>query len=134
MRGTKHSSIASLVNGKSRQSSADPPYGMKVSRIKAGFGNLNVPKAILNDDITGEAPVRTIHESLDRADPPHLERKNAFYIFNSDLMIFAFREGMRKSGLTSPQFLIWVKTHAADRAEGLPPQFELIAYGWYGAS
>jgi DNA modification methylase len=62
----------------------------------------------------------------------HLERKNSFYIFNADKMVFALRDGMLKAGLKFAQLLIWVKTHAVIGRLDYAPQHELIAYGWFG--
>jgi site-specific DNA-methyltransferase (adenine-specific) len=111
---------------------SDVPYGIKAVESKEGFGHLSVPKAILNDDITDETAYTSFTEAWIKPILPHLERKNSFYIFNADPMIFALREGMRKSGLTFSQLLIWVKTHAVIGRKDYAPQHELIAYGWYG--
>jgi DNA modification methylase len=111
---------------------ADVPYGIKAVESKEGFGHLSVPKAILNDDITDEAAYAAFTESWIAPLLPHLERKNAFYIFNADPMIFALREGMQKAGVRFSQLLIWAKTQAIIGRKDYSPQHELIAYGWYG--
>ncbi len=111
-----------------------PAYGDGTKAIDPKYfdGHLSVPKAILNDDITDETAYTSFTEAWIKPILPHLERKNSFYIFNADPMIFALREGMRKSGLTFSQLLIWVKTHAVIGRKDYAPQHELIAYGWYG--
>lgn len=63
---------------------------------------------------------------------PFLSPKNASYIFNSDKMIFALRDGMKRAGWKFSQLLIWIKNSAIVGRLDYLPQHELIAYGWYG--
>jgi site-specific DNA-methyltransferase (adenine-specific) len=110
----------------------DPPYGAKVVESKAGFSNIKVAKKILNDDITDEPQYAQFTKDWIAPVVPHLEPKNSFYVFNSDLMIFALREGMQQAGVHFSQLLIWIKNHAPIGRKDYLPQFELIAYGWHG--
>ncbi|MFH1749562.1 MAG: DNA methyltransferase [bacterium] len=59
-------------------------------------------------------------------------QKNSAYIFNSDKMIFALRQGMLDAGFKFSQLLIWVKSHAVIGRLNYLPAHELIAYGWFG--
>lgn len=111
---------------------SDPPYGVALTESKENFQKLLKPKAIANDHLqTDEEYAKFTREWID-AIAPHLATKNAFYIFNSDKMIFALREGMLESGLKFGQILVWVKTQAVIGRLDYAPQHELIGYGWRG--
>jgi len=110
----------------------DPPYGVKLVELKAGFSDLKKNKKILNDDIFSESQYAKF--TYDWLVPiiPHLTNKNAAYIFNSDKMLFALREGMERAGMKFSQLLIWIKNHQVVGRKDYLPAHELIAYGWYG--
>lgn len=110
----------------------DPPYGVAVTESKKGFQTLEKNKVIVNDHLQSDAEYRKFTRDWIEAVTPFLERKNSFYIFNSDKMVFALREGMMEAGVKFGQLLIWVKTHAVVGRMDYAPQHELIAYGWYG--
>lgn len=110
----------------------DPPYGVAVTESKEGFQTLAKNKVIANDHLQSDAEYRKFTRDWIEAVTPFVERKNNFYIFNSDKMIFALREGMVEAGLKFGQLLIWVKTHAVIGRMDYAPQHELIAYGWFG--
>lgn len=110
----------------------DPPYGVAVAESKEGFQTLAKNKAIVNDHLQSDAEYRKFTRDWIEAVTPFLERKNSFYIFNSDKMVFALREGMMEAGVKFGQLLIWVKTHAVVGRMDYAPQHELIAYGWHG--
>jgi len=110
----------------------DPPYGVAVAESKEGFRTLSKNKAIVNDQLQTDDEYQTFTKDWINAVTPHLERKNSFYIFNSDKMVFALREGMIEAGMKFAQLLIWVKTHAVIGRMDYAPQHELIAYGWFG--
>jgi DNA modification methylase len=57
----------------------------------------------------------------------------SFYIFNSDKMLFALRDGMKDSEVKFTQLLIWIKNNVVVGRMNYLPQHELIAYGWYGS-
>jgi DNA modification methylase len=125
--------VAKLVGSKKIKSVIiDPPYGVAVAESKEGFQTLAKNKAIVNDHLQSDAEYRKFTRDWIEAITPHLERKNSFYIFNSDKMVFALREGMIEAGLKFGQLLIWVKTHAVVGRMDYAPQHELIAYGWHG--
>lgn len=110
----------------------DPPYGVAVTESKQNFQTLSKNKVVANDHLQSDQEYRTFTKGWIEAITPHLERKNVFYIFNADKMIFALREGMLDAGLKFGQLLIWVKTHAVIGRMDYAPQHELIAYGWSG--
>ena len=110
----------------------DPPYGIRAVESKEGFAQLSLPKKILNDDITDETEYATFTKNWITPVLPHLTRKNSFYVFNADPMIFALREGMKNAGLTFSQLLVWAKTQAVIGRKDYAIQHELIAFGWYG--
>lgn len=111
---------------------SDPPYGVQVVELKAGFSQMKVNKKILNDDITSESQYMQFTKDWLVPIIPHLARKNGAYIFNSDQMLFALREGMERSGMKFSQLLIWIKNHAVVGRKDYLPAHELIAYGWHG--
>ncbi len=125
--------VAKLI-GKQKIKSViiDPPYGVAVTESKQGFQTLAKNKVIVNDHLQSDAEYRKFTRDWIEAVTPFLERKNSFYIFNSDKMVFALREGMMEAGVKFGQLLIWVKTHAVVGRMDYAPQHELIAYGWYG--
>ncbi len=110
----------------------DPPYGVAVTESKEGFRTLSKNKVIMNDQLQTDDEYKVFTKDWIDAVTPHLERKNSFYIFNSDKMVFALREGMLEAGMKFAQLLIWVKTHAVIGRMDYAPQHELIIYGWFG--
>ncbi len=110
----------------------DPPYGISVTESKRNFQALKKDKVIENDHIQSDEEYITFTKGWLDAVIPHLEKKNAMYIFNSDKMIFALREGMKQAGCKFAQLIVWVKTHAVIGRMDYAPMHELIAYGWYG--
>ena len=110
----------------------DPPYGVKAVESKEDFSQLKVNKKILNDDIVSESEYAEFTKDWLVSIIPHLANKNAAYIFNSDKMIFALREGMESAGMKFSQLLIWVKNHSVIGRKDYLLAHELIAYGWHG--
>lgn len=111
---------------------SDPPYGVKVVESKDTFSKLKVNKKILNDDIISESQYTQFTKDWLTPVIPHLASKNAAYIFNSDKMLFALREGMERAGIKFSQLLIWIKNHLVVGRKDYLPAHELIAYGWHG--
>ena len=110
----------------------DPPYGVNLSESKRDIRPLKKDKDIAGDHIQSDEEYIAFSKSWIEAIIPHLERKNVFYIFNSDKMVFALREAMQHCNLKFGQLLIWVKTHAVIGRLDYAPQHELIVYGWHG--
>ena len=121
-----------IGNHKIKAVVTDPPYGVAVTESKRNFQPLSKNKVIANDHLQSDEEYRKFTKDWIDTVIPFLERKNIFYIFNSDKMIFALREGMLEASLKFGQLLIWVKTHAVIGRMDYAPQHELIAYGWYG--
>ncbi len=121
-----------IANQKIKSVILDPPYAVALAESKEGFQKLSKNKAIANDHLQSDEEYQKFTNDWIEAIKPHLVRKNSFYIFNSDKMIFALREGMLDAGLKFGQLLIWVKTHAVIGRMDYAPQHELIAYGWHG--
>ena len=123
--------IAKMMNHKKIKAViTDPPYG--VALTEDSLKPMKKNKAFLNDHLQSDAEYEAFTKDWIEAIKPHLEKKNAFYIFNSDKMVFALRNGMVSAGMKFAQLLIWVKTHAVMARMDYAPQHELIAYGWYG--
>lgn len=110
----------------------DPPYGVALAESSGGFKKLSKNKAIANDHIQSDEEYRVFTRDWIEAVIPHLARKNIFYIFNSDKMVFALREGLMDAGCKFGQLLVWVKTQAVVGRLDYAPQHELIIYAWLG--
>jgi site-specific DNA-methyltransferase (adenine-specific) len=111
---------------------SDPPYGVAVTESKRDFQKLKKDKVIENDHHQSDEEYAKFTEDWLGAVTPFLEKKNALYIFNSDKMIFALRDGMKNIGCRFAQLIVWVKTHAVIGRMDYAPMHELIAYGWFG--
>ncbi len=110
----------------------DVPYSVNYAEAKAGFAKIRVAKDILNDDLGSESEYSHFTQEWLAAIVPYLERKNAIYIFNSDKMLFALRDGMERAGIHFSQLLIWLKSNSVIGRKDYLPAHELIAYGWFG--
>lgn len=111
----------------------DPPYGVSYCENKAGFSRVKMNKNILNDNISSES--QYVQFTKDWIIPllPHFSRKNSFYVFNSEKMLFALRDGMERAGIKFSQLLIWIKNHFVIGRKDYLPMHELIAFGWHGS-
>lgn len=110
----------------------DPPYGVGLVESKRGFSTPLKNKVIEADHLQSDAEYEAFSRAWMSAIKPHLAPKNAWYIFNSDKMVFALRNAMLAEGLKFAQLLIWLKTSAVVGRLDYAPQHELIVYGWYG--
>lgn len=130
---SRDSKLLEKVIGKQKISLVitDPPYGVEYTENKAGFSKVKMDRQILNDDIVSESQYAKFTRDWIVPILPHLEKKNTFYIFNSDKMLFALRDGMTQSQLKYSQLLIWIKNHAVIGRKDYLPMHELIAVGWY---
>ncbi len=131
---TKKADIDRLVgkNGKVALIACDVPYGIAAVQSKAGFGNVRMNKEIANDDFCSDEEYADFTKRWLSAIKPHLVAKNSVYVFNSDRMIFALRDGMLKAGAKLSQLIVWVKNQAVMNRKDYLVQHELIAYGWFG--
>jgi DNA modification methylase len=112
---------------------ADVPYGVAVAQSKRGFHTLAKDRDIAGDELQSDREYRKFTADWIEALKPSLARKNTFYIFNADRMLFALREGMLDAGCRFAQLLIWLKSQAVLGRLDYLPQHELVAYGWVGA-
>lgn len=110
----------------------DVPYGVSVVEGKESLLKSTKHKAIANDQEQSPEEYTKFTKDWLELLVPHLAKKNSVYIFNSDKMIFALRDGMLAAGVRFSQLLIWVKTQAVVGRMDYLPQHELIAYGWHG--
>ncbi|MFZ3057716.1 MAG: site-specific DNA-methyltransferase [Minisyncoccales bacterium] len=112
----------------------DPPYGVSYVESKSSLGHkLSCKKEILNDQYQSDDEYKEFSKEWLENIKPYLSKKNSFYIFNSDKMIFSLRVAIIDSGYKFAQMLIWVKSHSVIGRMDYLPQHELIAYGWYGS-
>lgn len=111
----------------------DVPYGVGYVESKQGFTqSIAKQKIIANDQVQTEKQYQAFMRSWIAVTKPFLSSKNAFYIFNSDKMLFALEDAMRAEQIKFAQLLIWIKNHAVVGRLNYLPQHELIAYGWFG--
>ncbi len=111
----------------------DPPYGVAYVEGKAHLTKIKKQsKIIANDHEQTEEAYRLFTKEWLGAVKPYLSKKNSLYIFNSDRMLFALRNGILDANFKFTQLLIWIKNHAVVGRMNYLPQHELIAYGWYG--
>lgn len=111
---------------------SDMPYAVDYKTNKFESSDLTNPKAIINDHFQTDSEYKEFTSGWLELIKPHLTDKNSYYLFNSDKMLFAMREGLLDAGFKFSQLLVWVKNHAVLGRLNYLPQHELIAYGWYG--
>jgi len=122
-----------LANKKISLLLTDPPYGVAYVESKECFTkSKNDRKVIANDQAQSEQQYKTFTQQWLEVTKPYLSLKNAYYIFNSDRMLFALKDALDGSSFRFCQLLIWVKNHAVIGRMDYLPQHELIAYGWFG--
>jgi len=112
---------------------SDMPYGVEVVESKSRFFNIMKTKVMANDHLQTDEEYRKFTSGWLNLVKPYLTEKNSYYLFNSDRMLFAMREGLLDEGFKFSQLLIWVKNHAVLGRMNYLPQHELIAYGWFDA-
>ena len=110
----------------------DVPYGVGYVENKPEYNKPKKNWIIANDQTQTEGEYREFTGRWLDTVKPYLTGKNSYYIFNSDKMLFALREGLLSANFKFAQLLIWVKNHAVLGRLNYLPQHELIAYGWYG--
>jgi len=125
--------VAKVIgNRKIASVTIDPPYAVALVESKKGFSTPLKNKVITADHLQSDEEYETFTRAWISAVKPHLAPKNAWYIFNSDKMVFALRSALLAEGMKFAQLLIWLKTAAVVGRLDYAPQHELIAYGWYG--
>lgn len=126
--------VSKLLKGYNKVSliASDVPYGVSLTESKSNFQKMSCTKAIANDHLqTDEEYIEFTKDWLETI-KPYLADYNSLYIFNSDKMVWALREGLIQVGCKLSQLLIWVKTQSIVGRLDYSPQHELIIYGWYG--
>lgn len=118
----------------------DPPYGvgyvenkdwLGMRGIQSGhFAKFNKIKG--DQKQTAEQYSEFTKEWLE-VTRPYLDTKNAFYIFNCDLMLCALIQGIERAGGYYSQMIIWLKNHIVLGRKDYNPQHEIIVYGWFGS-
>lgn len=112
----------------------DPPYGVSYVEGKADLTKIKKRnKKIANDHSQTEEVYRQFTNDWLSVTKPYLSLKNSFYIFNSDKMIFALRDGIIGADFRLTQLLVWLKNNVVVGRLHYLPQHELIAYGWFGS-
>lgn len=111
---------------------SDMPYGVAYTENKAGFNHISKAKVIANDHFQTDEEYRKFTRGWLELVRPYLTEKNSYYLFNSDKMLFAMREGILDANFKFSQLLIWVKNHSVMGRMNYLPMHELICYGWYG--
>lgn len=113
---------------------SDPPYAVAYVEGKRDLNKLGVDsnKVIVGDQLQTDDEYALFTKTWISAVIPHLETYNACYIFNSDLMYPALRQGMKEAGFYYSQMIVWVKNTVVLGRKDYLPMFELIAYGWFG--
>lgn len=111
---------------------SDMPYGISAVESKIGFLQTRHKEPIINDHPQSEEEYKRFTSEWLKLVRPHLTNKNSFYLFNSDKMLFAMRDGIIDAGFKFAQLLIWIKSNAVLGRMDYLPQHELIAYGWFG--
>ncbi len=110
----------------------DPPYGVGYVENKVSFNKPKKNKVIANDHLQTDIEYGDFTAGWLNLIKLRLADKNSYYLFNSDKMLFAMRDGLLGARFKFAQLLIWVKNHAVMGRLNYLPQHELIAYGWYG--
>jgi len=108
---------------------SDPPYGTAVSDSPL---NPTTHKPLVNDHLQSDQEYIKFTQDWLGAVKPFLAKKNSAYVWNSDKMVFALRQGMLQSGFKVSQMLIWVKSQPVIGRLDYLPMNELCLYGWCG--
>ena len=114
---------------------SDPPYGVAYVEGKKDLNQklgVDSNKAIIGDQLQTDEEYTLFTKSWLGLVIPYLESYNACYIFNSDLMFPALRQGMKETGFHYSQMIIWFKNQVVMNRKDYLMMFELIAYGWFG--
>lgn len=116
----------------------DPPYGVAYVEGKRDFSKLGADntaggvREIINDQTQTEGQYTAFTAAWLNAVKERLDHYNTVYIFNSDLMFCALRDGMKEVGFFYSQMLIWIKNTVVIGRKDYLPMHEVIAYGWFG--
>jgi site-specific DNA-methyltransferase (adenine-specific) len=119
---------------------ADPPYGVGLVENKDWLGLRGVQsehfkkfQKMQGDHLQTEKEYTEFTKEWLEAAKSYLAEKNAFYIFNSDLMVCSLRKGIEQAGGRYSQMIIWIKNQAVLGRKDFNPMHELIIYGWFNS-
>jgi len=112
----------------------DPPYGVAYVEGKKDFNKLGTEnvKVIMNDHLQTEEEYAIFTEQWLNAVKDNLDTYNSCYIFNSDLMFRALRNGIDRAGFYYSQMIIWIKNTVVIGRKDYLPMHEVAAYCWHG--
>lgn len=112
----------------------DPPYGVAyATKDNQAFKKITSDwPEISQDQLQTEDQYAAFTAAWLKAATPILEHYNTLYVFNSDSMICALRDGFRRAGFYYSQMIIWIKNTVIVGRKDYLPQHEIIAYAWYG--
>jgi DNA modification methylase len=110
----------------------DPPYGVGYVENKKGFSKIKKDVVIVNDSMDSEASYKIFTRDWLNVAKQYISIKNSCYVFNSDRMIFALKDGMADAEFRLAQILIWIKNNQVMGRRDYLAKHELIAYGWHG--
>lgn len=126
--------VSKVVSGRSVSLIlSDMPYGIEAVEGKTNFRQSVKRKAIINDHFQSDDEYKKFTSDWLNLIKPYLAKKNAYYLFNADKMLFSMRDGLLDAGFKFSQLLIWIKNHSVIGRMDYLLQHEFIAYGWYGA-
>lgn len=131
---TNESSVKQLLNGHVLDLIlTDPPYGVAYVESKRSLTvSTKEHKAIQNDQYQTDSEYEAFSKAWLTIAKPYLSRRNSFYIFNSDRMLYALQSALKGAGYGFKQLLVWLKTGAVIGRLDYLPQHELILFGWAG--
>ena len=121
-----------IGNKKIRAILCDPPFGVAYVENKRDVSKIGIDKPIIGDQLQTDEEYSTFTRAWLGLVIPYLESYNACYIFNSDWMFPALRNGMKEAGFYYSQMIVWLKNNVVMGRKDYLPMFELIAYGWFG--
>lgn len=110
---------------------SDSPYGVAYGENKLTTGKTR-HAPIANDHLQGEDEFSAFTQAWLDAVKPFMAPKNTAYVFCGDRMLFAFRDGLLKSGWKFGQILFWLKTAAVLGHLDYSPQHETLVTFWHG--
>ncbi len=111
---------------------SDIPYGVAYVENRQSTGKIK-HAPIANDHLQSEDEFSVFTQAWLDAVKPFMAPKNTAYVFCGDRMLFAFRDGLLKSGWKFGQILFWLKTAAVLGRLDYSPQHETLVSFWHGA-
>lgn len=110
---------------------SDIPYGVAYVENRLSTGKTK-HAPIANDHLQSEGEFSAFTQAWLNIIKPFMAPKNTAYVFSGDRMLFAFRDGLLKSGWKFGQILFWLKTAAVLGHLDYSPQHETLVSFWHG--